>query len=175
MSHARHRAAVLIAALVIAVLAGCADSPTHNDADVAFAQGMIPHHEQAVAMSGMVAGRGASPEVEALAGRIAQAQGPEIERMRAMLRSWGAQETGMHDHMAGMMSDAQMGELMTASGPAFDRAFLTMMIEHHQGAITMARTELDGGTDPAARELAGAIVTAQQAEIAEMQGLLARP
>ena len=71
--------------------------------------------------------------------------------------------------MLGMMNNAQMQRLSSASGPAFDRMFLQMMIAHHQGAVSMAQTELAPGTSPATRQLAQQIITSQQAEIGEMQ------
>jgi uncharacterized protein (DUF305 family) len=74
--------------------------------------------------------------------------------------------------MPGMMNNAQMQQLSSASGPAFDRMFLQMMIAHHQGAVSMAQTELARGTNPATRQLAQQIITSQQAEIGEMQQLL---
>ncbi len=157
----------------------------HNQADIAFVQGMIPHHSQAVAMSEQAPAQAGSEQVKALAGRIAQAQGPEIAQMRGFLAAWGATESpgggmpGM-DHsmpggmtgMTGMMTDAQMAQLGQARGAAFDRMFLQMMIEHHKGAIEMSRTELSTGQNPQARQLAQTIIDAQQTEIAEMQRLL---
>jgi uncharacterized protein (DUF305 family) len=168
-------------------------SPENNQADVMFAQGMIPHHLQAIAMSSQASSRAASQEVKDLAARIAQAQAPEIEEMHRMLDTWGAPRPqpgsnampGMPGHgmpgmpmgdmsMHGMMSDAQMQQLAAQSGAAFDRMFLQMMIEHHAGAVQMAQTEQAQGLNPQAKELAGAIVAAQQQEITEMQTLLSR-
>ena len=113
------------------------------------------------------------------AARIEAAQGPEIGRLQGFLADWGAAPAADHHGghgdmagMAGMMSDEQMAALGRASGAAFDRSFLQMMIAHHEGAVTMARAELDAGVDPRARELAQQIVDAQQAEIAEMRTLL---
>ncbi len=187
---------VLAATTVVAVTAGCSDASTaraanpttnptvtstlaasdHNVADVAFVQGMIPHHSQAVTMSGLAATRAASPQVKDLATRIARAQGPEIQQMIAFLTAWGAPASGgmtAMSGMPGMMSDQQMSQLGTAAGSAFDRTFLQMMTEHHRGAISMAQTELAQGQNPEARTLAEKIIADQQAEIAEMQGLLA--
>ena len=199
----------LVAATTAAVLlAGCsnsssapagtsaaaAPSPTasvsaeHNSADVAFAQGMIPHHEQAIAMSSQAATRAASQEVKDLATRIGEGQGPELEQMTRMLQAWGAPRPqpgassmpGMPGMamgavpMQGMMSNDQMQQLAAQSGPTFDRAFLQMMMQHHAGAIQMARIEQAQGLNPQAKELAGAIITAQQQEITEMQALLSR-
>lgn len=176
---------MLVAAL--AVLAGCGtstDQSTHNDADVAFAQGMIPHHRQAVAMSALAAGRTETPEILDLAARIGAAQGPEIDTMTAWLQEWDAElpAGGMADMdhggmsgMDGMMTPQQMGRLEQSTGPAFDRLFLEQMTEHHEGAVVMARTELAQGADPDALALARVIVDSQQAEIDEMADLLSRP
>ncbi|MDD7940135.1 DUF305 domain-containing protein [Actinomycetospora lutea] len=166
-------------------------SPEHSQADVLFVQGMIPHHQQAIAMSSQATDRASSPEVKDLAARIGQAQAPEIERMNQMLDAWGAPRPqrgatampgmpGMPGMpmgdmpMHGMMSDAQMHQLAAQAGASFDRMFLQMMIEHHTGAVEMAQAEQVRGLNPQAEELAGAIVAAQQWEIAEMQGLLSR-
>ncbi|MER5675152.1 DUF305 domain-containing protein [Pseudonocardia alni] len=179
------RTNVALAATALAaalVLTGCAGggasappAASSSSADVAFAQGMIPHHEQAVAMARLADGR-AGARVRDLAARIEAAQGPEISRLQGFLADWGAapaaDDHGGHGDMAGMMSDEQMAGLGRASGAAFDRSFLEMMIAHHEGAVTMARAELDAGVDPRARELAQRIVDAQQAEIAEMRALL---
>ncbi|HEX6354872.1 DUF305 domain-containing protein [Actinophytocola sp.] len=155
-------------------------SAEHNDQDVAFAQGMIPHHQQAVDMAKAAAEKATNPAVKALAGRVQGAQDPEIQRLTEMLESWGAptEPSGMPgmDHGSGgdgMMTDDQMAELDQASGAEFDQMWLQMMIEHHQGAVTMAKTELESGSDADAKALAQQIVDAQEAEITEMQGMLA--
>jgi uncharacterized protein (DUF305 family) len=154
-----------------------------NDADVAFAQGMIPHHAQAVEMADLVPDRAASPEVRDLAERIRAAQQPEIELMESWLEDWDRSMGGMDhsdmDHsdmdMAdmGMVSDEGMQQLESASGKEFDRLFLTSMREHHVGAVTMAEEELNAGESPEAKELARAIIDTQRAEIEEIDGLLA--
>ena len=83
-----------------------------------------------------------------------------------------ASQGAIGDAMPGMLSGDEMHQLGQASGEAFDRMFLQMMITHHQGAITMATTELSTGQNPDARHLAQRIIDAQQREIAEMQTLL---
>ena len=165
----------------------------HNDADVTFAQGMIPHHEQAVEMSDLVLGKqGIAPEVITLANDIKAAQGPEIQQMQGWLAEWGvgSGQGGMssmpghdmstmpghdmpgHGSMPGMMSDQNMTDLRNAQGVAASRLFLTQMIEHHKGAITMAQNEIDSGQFPAAVEMARSIVASQQEEITTMEDLL---
>ncbi|KUL22165.1 DUF305 domain-containing protein [Streptomyces regalis] len=157
----------------------------HNDQDVSFAQDMIPHHQQAIQMSKMAASQASSAEVKDLAARIEKAQGPEIETMSGWLKAWGedvpSSMPGM-DHgghsgssdMPGMMDTEDMDELMAASGTDFDTMFLTMMVEHHEGAVEMATTEKDKGQYGPAKKMADDIITAQNAEIEEMNKLLGK-
>lgn len=141
---------------------------------------MIPHHEQAVEMSRLAATRADSDEVKDLAGRIEQAQAPEIELMHGFLADWGVESDG-GEHGAGhgdgaghegMLSEEELTDLQDASGTDFDRLFLEGMIRHHQGAVAASETELDTGQSEDAKELAGQILEAQEAEIAEMETLL---
>ena len=156
---------------------GASSAPTtagHNAQDVMFAQMMIPHHQQAVVMAKQAATKASSPQVKQLAGQIEQAQGPEIQKMTGWLTTWGAsQPSGSSMQMGdGMMSAHDMANLDKLSGKSFDQAFLQMMIKHHQGAITMAKTEQAQGSSADAKALADSIVTSQSAEITEMQKLL---
>ncbi|CAM5704156.1 DUF305 domain-containing protein [Streptomyces aurantiogriseus] len=163
-----------------------ATAGAHNAQDVSFAQGMIPHHQQALEMAALAADRASSAEVKDLASRVEKAQDPEIKTMSGWLTSWGedvpassdsAAESmhGMdHSGMPGMMDSADMDKLEKASGTDFDTMFLTMMIEHHEGAVDMATTEKDKGEYGPATSMAGDIVTAQTAEIAEMNKLLGK-
>ncbi len=156
----------------------------HNSIDVAFAQGMIPHHAQAVEMSELAATNTSNPEVQALATEIIAAQGPEIELMTEWLTAWGAEvpdpEASMDENMemaggmmmSGMISDSDFEKLRAARDAEFDRLYLELMILHHEGAIEMAQQELDGGDSPEAKELAQRIIDAQQAEITRMEALL---
>jgi uncharacterized protein (DUF305 family) len=166
-----------------------------NDADVEFATAMIPHHAQALAMVDMTRGRELSPEVQKLTEDIQAAQGPEIEQMADWLTDWDKpipetmrdhanaedDDTSGHDmegmdhedtDMPGMMTSEQMDELEGASGPEFEDMWLTMMIEHHEGAIEMAQDEQEDGAFGPATELAEAIERSQQAEIDHMEELL---
>lgn len=155
---------------------------TVNGVDVRFAQLMIPHHQQAVAMADLAATRAADPELKALAARIKGAQDPEIATMTGWLTAWGkptaAPQTagghGDHGGMPGMMSDGDLAKLRAATGTEFDRMFAEMMIAHHKGAIQMARDARSGGADPAVRVLAEQIETSQDAEVKQLQGILDR-
>jgi uncharacterized protein (DUF305 family) len=147
----------------------------HNDADTMFAQGMIPHHEQAVEMSEMMFQKKDIPaSVTDLAARIKAAQAPEIETMTGWLKTWNEPVTmGSGHSMDGMMGEGDMKQLESAQGTAAARLFLTQMVTHHQGAIMMAQTEMSQGKNADAVKLSKDIATAQEAEIKEMQALLA--
>ncbi|MDN5766334.1 MAG: DUF305 domain-containing protein [Humibacillus sp.] len=158
-----------------------AASGQHNVADITFAAGMVPHHQQAVTMSQMARKQAASPQVKALAADIQAAQGPEIQTMTGWLTAWGqpAPTSGGHDMsqmggtgMGGMMTDEQMQQLSAASGAAFDRMWLQMMVAHHQGAVEMSGTELSDGKNADAKKLAQQIIDAQKQEITVMKQLL---
>jgi uncharacterized protein (DUF305 family) len=135
---------------------------------------MIPHHQQALEMAGMALEKATRPEVKALAQKITEAQKPEIETIQSWLKQWGEamdDMAGDHSGMGGMMSTADMEALKAATGADFDRLFLEQMIKHHEGAITMAKTEIEAGRYGPAQDLARRIVEAQQAEIEEMHQL----
>jgi uncharacterized protein (DUF305 family) len=151
---------------------------TFNDADVAFAQNMISHHQQAVQMADLAATRANDPELKELASQIKAAQAPEIQLMTGWLNAWGYPSTPAGGHggmsMPGMMSDADMNNLTAATGPAFDRMFAEMMIEHHNGAIQAARDHVSRGAEPAAKRLATTIEQTQAREVATLQQILDR-
>ncbi|WP_284981393.1 DUF305 domain-containing protein [Arthrobacter sp. efr-133-TYG-118] len=146
----------------------------HNAADAGFARMMIPHHAQAVQMSDVVLAKTDIPApVTALAGRIKAAQGPEIEKMTGWLKEWNEPVEMSGDHtMNGMVDNQDITTLEAAQGREAARLFLTHMIAHHQGAVAMAQKEGADGKNPDALKLGKDIVTAQQAEIKEMQDLL---
>ena len=156
----------------------------HNDADVMFAQMMVPHHEQAVEMSETLLAKEEVPaEVADFAQQVIDAHGPEIERMNAMLEAWGQEPMmesgGMEgmDHgsgagMSGMMSEEDMQALEDAQGTEASRLYLEQMTAHHEGAVEMARDQVEQGQNPQAVALAQDVIEAQEAEITEMEGLL---
>ncbi|MEU6641226.1 DUF305 domain-containing protein [Saccharomonospora sp. NPDC046836] len=148
---------------------------THNAADVTFAQQMIPHHQQAVTMADLVAERTSNQQVIDLAQQIQQAQDPEIQQLSEWLQQWGEEMPeghSAHGDMPGMMGSGHLDELAGLRDREFDRRWLELMVEHHQGAIDMARTELAQGQGAEAKRLAQTIIDAQQAEIDTMNGML---
>jgi uncharacterized protein (DUF305 family) len=153
-------------------------------ADIRFVQMMVPHHEQALEMAALAPGQAANAKVKALADRIDAAQTAEISAMQSWLRRHARQAQGGHDggghgagpaapmQMPGMATPQQMAQLKAATGANFDRLFLTLMITHHQGALTMANEELVKGTDVLIREMAQEVIVTQAAEINRMRALL---
>lgn len=143
-----------------------------NDADVMFAQMMIPHHEQAIEMSDMALDptTQASKEVVDLATQIKAAQDPEIKQMKDLLTTWAQPLTADSDmdhgsKMGGMLSMDDMEKLGSLKGPDFDYFWAQSMIAHHEGAIEMAEVVLDDGANGEALALANKIVSAQATEI----------
>jgi uncharacterized protein (DUF305 family) len=182
-----------------AVARARADSVRHpyTQADVDFMSHMISHHAQAIVMSGWAPSNGANPSVRTLAERIINAQQDEIASMQQWLRNRGkpvpepalslpngARPTGMKmmmngaEHemlMPGMLTPDQMQQLEQAKGPEFDRLFLTFMIQHHSGAVSMVKDLF--GTNGAARDetvfkFANDVSVDQSTEIARMKRML---
>lgn len=146
-----------------------------NDSDVTFLQTMYPHHEQAIQMADLAEGRSQTFEITSLATDITAAQQSEMSMIAQWLSNWGRpapDEADMDHEHGGMMSDEQIASLEASSGTDFDRQWLTLMIEHHAGAIDSASTEIEHGANPDAKALAKSIVETQQQEIDTMRGLL---
>lgn len=155
------------------------DNDTENTAsafdmnDVMFAQMMIPHHEQAVELATLAESNTTDVTILNLAGRIKEAQQPEIDLMQSWLDDAGAgMDMGHNMTMPGIVSDADMATIRAAKDGDFDRLFLTHMIAHHQGAIEMAKDVLTTSENPDVIALANSIITSQTAEIEEMQAML---
>lgn len=154
-----------------------------NDADVAFAQGMIPHHQQALEMVELTKGRTLSTDAARMVATIKAAQTPEIETMTGWLSDWGKDIPSNDDSMSGhdmsdmssdgMMTKDEMTDLADAPDAAFEGMWLQMMIRHHEGAIAMANAEKSDGKFQDAVSLAQSIASSQQDEIVEMQRILA--
>lgn len=146
-----------------------------NDADIEFAQLMLPHHEGAIDMAQVILDKeDIDPRVTDLAKRIQAAQGPEIDQLGEWLDAWDANTgmSGMDHGMGGMASEDDMAAMDAATGVTASQLFLEQMTIHHQGAIVMSETELDDGENPDALAMAQNIIDAQESEIAEMQQIL---
>lgn len=197
---------LFVTLFAIALIAACGDGDTsdtsqedtatgaHNPADIAFAQGMIPHHRQAIEMADLAPDRAQNERVRTLARQVRDAQSPEITTMVGWLNAWGQPTTPPDPHTApghptsdaslpgmtpghsmdGMMSAQDLADLRDTRGRDFDELFLAMMIEHHQGAIAAATTEERDGLHTPTRRLAENIQRTQTAEISVMQELLTK-
>ena len=194
--------AALAATFAVLLGAGCAtDAPSstssesaadnsaaqHNDADIEFAQSMIPHHMQAVHMSQMAATRAGSDEVKALAKQIEAAQLPEISDLKSLLAEWGADvpadmsggghgghmdHGSMHGDMEGMLTTEELDSLDNAQGTEFDKLYLEYMIKHHEGAVTMTEKVIADGRNDELVAMAEKMQEDQTAEIEQMQKML---
>lgn len=156
----------------------------YTEADVRFMTGMIGHHEQAILIANWAATHEASASLRVLAGRVINAQQDEIALMHQWLRERGKPLPQPGEHtahggqrlMPGMLSPEQLKALDAARGLEFDRLFLTFMIQHHKGAMTMVQELL--GSHGAAQDdrvfkLAADINVDQATEIARMERMLA--
>jgi uncharacterized protein (DUF305 family) len=166
--------ALAVAALAVVAIAGggdgSGDSPetaSGNTADAAFVSDMIVHHEGAIAMARIAQRRATRPEIEQLADEVVAAQASEISTMRRLRRDLPDAEGGMG------MSDAEMGmemdPAMLEQAEPFERAFIDMMVPHHEGAIAMAEALLERGENAQLREMANEIIRAQTKEIEQMR------
>jgi uncharacterized protein (DUF305 family) len=162
----------------------------YTAADIHFMGGMISHHAQALVMAGWAESHGASPSVLTLASRIINAQQDEIAAMQKWLRDRHQPVPEANPHgmmmkmdgmkhemlMPGMLTDDQLKQLDQARGKEFDRLFLTFMIQHHRGAVTMVKELFDtygAAQDITVFKLASDVSADQTTEIERMQKMLA--
>jgi uncharacterized protein (DUF305 family) len=161
--------------------------PTYTKADVAFMQGMIHHHAQALRMTALVPARTTWRDLRLVARRMAISQRAEIDQMGRWLTKRGqpapvyhaahhhAHGIGMGTMMPGMLSEGDFRRLTTARGTAFDRLFLRLMIRHHEGALQMVRDlhDANGGAEAEVSFFANHVDADQQIEIGRMHEMLA--
>ncbi|WP_405679668.1 DUF305 domain-containing protein [Streptomyces sp. NBC_01511] len=153
---------------------------TPNSSDYGYATMMITHHSQALVMTALAPDRAGSGQVKRLAERVNASQKPEIGAMEGWLKLNGGEEKaekegGHGDHgameMPGMATDAQLAKLRAAKGKAFDDLFISLMVTHHQGAVTMATEALSGGNNVQLEEMASDVIAQQTSEINRMRSL----
>ena len=157
------------------------DQP-YSTIDVAFLHAMIPHHEQALAMTALVPDRAERADLPVFARRIELSQQAEIDQMADWLAARGEPLTA-EDHpehgpaglAPGMLTEAQLTELAQTRGAAFDRLFLESMIAHHEGALRMVEDLLAAGGAQEATlfDIVSSIEADQRIEIDRMTALLA--
>ncbi|WJV44738.1 DUF305 domain-containing protein [Streptomyces flavofungini] len=159
----------------------------HNRADVTFTQRMVPHHRQAIEMAEMARTHTTSTEIKAFAAKVEHVRTAELATMCAWLEKWGEEiprGTGARDDPArghdreghhdarGMTHQERMRHLDGTHDAEFDRSFLTMMTDHHQGAIDQARAVKSTGAHAATKALADTVISTRSAEIARMKAMM---
>lgn len=170
-------------AVVALALAGCGQGATsagpaakgddHNDADVQFSLNMIPHHRQTIQIADLATKQAASEQVKVVAAEILSPEERDIQTMTGWLRSWNVAPPGDMSgmDMAGMLSTADIKALQTATGPAFDKKFLTLVAKHLQNGVDMAKQVLRSGKHDGTKDLANKIVKEQSDQISKVQAL----
>ena len=189
------RALIVVIAIAVLVLAGTAgwllrggsgsSDPSPSAVDVGFAQDMAVHHTQAVTMAGYERDNTRSSQMKVLAFDIETSQQFQLGQMSGWLDTWGESRNNPHPMawmghahleadglMPGMATPAQMTKLESLHGKALDVFFLQLMIHHHQGGLPMARDAVEHASQEYVRTLAGQVVSAQSAEIVQMEQLL---
>ena len=158
---------------------------TANEADAEFVRMMIPHHHQALIMSRLAPERTTNPDLLALTGRIDAEQTVEIGTMQQWQEFFGFDVTHpvtayemmmgnpMMIEMMGMATQAELDQLETLSGSAFDQLFLQLMIDHHQGAVDMCVDVMSNGQEPVLQSMANDMLTTQSTQIHQMEAMLA--
>lgn len=170
------KVALAFAALLVLTVSACGDDSsseapaTGNAYDRAFIAAMIPHHEGAVEMAEIAQSEAKGDYAKDLSADIIASQNAEIKQMQEIdvrLDDAGVEigDIGMTEEEIGMDHDASA---LKGAQP-FDEEFFTMMIPHHEGAVTMSEALLENGSDPQLRALAERIIKAQNEEIAQMQ------
>jgi uncharacterized protein (DUF305 family) len=154
----------------------------HTAADVQFMQGMIGHHAQALDMTELLHSRTNREDMQMLARRIELSQADEIKMMQRWLEVRGQDVPGEHAHhshgarlMPGMLTPEEMDRLAAAKDAEFDRLFLTFMIKHHEGALTMVRDLFaapGAGQEPEIFSFASDVDADQRMEIQRMREML---
>ena len=168
-------------------------APTGDSVAAGFSRDMSEHHLQGVEMANLALERSTDPEVRQLAFDIAETQQNQVGRMQGWLALWGLPPTAGetmawmasagghagHDPaatdgglMPGMATEAELAQLRSLSGPAFDVEFLRLMTRHHQGGFDMAEYAAENGEVTAVRTLARSIADTQSAEVRTMVGML---
>jgi uncharacterized protein (DUF305 family) len=163
---------------------------TYTAADIHFMDGMISHHAQALVMAGWASSHGANRSVQTLADRITNAQQDEIAAMQRWLRDRHQPVPEANPHgmtmnmngmthemlMPGMLTESQLKQLDAARSKEFDQLFLTFMIQHHKGAVTMVKDLFDtygAAQDITVFKMASDVSADQTTEIERMQKMLA--
>ena len=148
-----------------------APAKSWNDADVTFAQMMIPDHQMVAKMAALAETKASNPQLKSLAKQMKAGQSQAVEKLSGWLKAWGKPTTsdmaGMT--MPGAMTDADMAKLKAKTGMDFDMMFAQMMIKHHNGSVQMCREEQTNGLSTETKTMADAMIKTLTAQVAALQ------
>ena len=143
-----------------------------GDFDVDFANMMIEHHQGDIDMSEIQVKSGSDAELKDMAKQIIVAQKAEIVKLRDFVQAHPAtaiQQQPMHSGSMQSMHDQMKSMSMNGN---MDQDFASMMMMHHEGAVTMAKEELANGQHTELKQMAQQMIDDQQREIANFQAWL---
>ena len=170
---------LLVTALLLAGCGAAQPKADYNAADVMFLQMMLPLHAQGLELTGLAKERAVRPAVRDLAGELDSLQRQESATMTGWLAEWGQPtamnaDPGAHEHHGGLhqTSPAEIAALKSAPDNDFDTTFLTLMTGHLHNSVELTKTELDGGGNAKAKELATTIRESRAKEISRLLGLV---
>lgn len=151
----------------------------HNEADVLFAQRMMPFNAQAISMADVVAARSSNEDVKALASTIRAEQAPQIDLLYSLLTTWGKppaghEGTGSLDGVPGVVTDDQIAPIYQATGVELDRLYLTLMAQHHRAAIELSKAELASGLNSQTLDLAQWTKSTRTVQLGKIEALALR-
>ncbi|MFD9739478.1 DUF305 domain-containing protein [Umezawaea sp. NPDC059074] len=173
---------IVLLVTAVLLLAGCGSAPAkadYNAADVMFLQMMLPLHAQGLELTGLAKERAVNPAVRDVAEELDSVQRKESETMTGWLTAWGQPtamnaDPGAHEHHGGLhqTSPAEIAALKSAPDTEFDTTFLNLMTGHLHNSVELTKTELDGGGNARAKELATTIRESRSKEISRLLGLV---
>jgi uncharacterized protein (DUF305 family) len=171
----------VIAAALVGCSSGTAATPPaqkgvdHNEADVKFSLEMIPHHQQTIMIVDMASNKATTQQVKVVAASLLSAEEKDIQQMRGWLTAWNSPQPmdaahGGHD-MPGMVSQADIKALESATGEDFDKKWLALIVKHLENGVTMSQDVLQNGMHADTKALANEIVENQEKQIASVKAL----
>ena len=160
----------MVAVATALALSACSRGPSATSIDKTFVADMAPHHALGVRMADLALAQAEDVRVREFGFTMGRYQKTEFDHLNHLATVWKATPSS---HIHGMLTADEEKALAALSGAEFDRAWLTEMIRHHEGAVTMAATEADAGTNAEAKAIAASVVEVQTKEITKMKATLA--
>lgn len=165
------RAALCIAMLCVAASTACSNQPQPNSADKTFVAEMVPHHQIGIDMINSAVLRSDDVRLRKLVFQMQSYHEHELHELSSHLQQWKISPAKI---FPGLIDPNRLAKIDELTGPAYDIAWLKAMIEHHKGAVAIGKMQMKLGQIPSLIDVAKKVVTTQQAEIIEMQRILAK-